>query len=159
VAIIGISCDNDNISYVVIDGTANSPKVLDCETYPLKQIEKGELLDSANHRIETLIKKHQITKAAILVVDKIIGSTKTHPVKHQIEGVIIYKFFKERIPCIEYSRNKKLTTDFKNKLNISIDLKPSKIDKFIEERFSELCKKDVTNKNQREAFAIALTQL
>ena len=158
-AVIGISCDNDSLSYVILDGTVNSPQVLTCETYPLKQIEKGKLLDSANHRIETLIKEHQITKAAILVVDKIIGSTKTHPVKHQIEGVIIYKFFKESILCIEYSRNKKLTTDLNNKLNISIDLKPSKIDKFIEEKFSELCKKNVTNKNRREAFAIALTQL
>ena len=158
-AIIGISCDNDNISYVVIDGTANSPKVLNSETYPLNQIEKGKLLDSANHRIETIIKEHQIKKAVLLVIDKIIGSTKTHPVKHQIEGVIIYKFFKESIPCIEYSRNKTLTTDLKNKLNISIDLKASKIAEFIEENFPELRRERVTNKNLREAFAIALTQL
>ena len=88
-AIIGISCDNENISYVVIDGTAKSPKILACETYPLKQIEKGKLLDSANHRIETLIIKHQITKAAVLVIDTTYGkgqNTPTHPVKHQIDS-------------------------------------------------------------------------
>jgi len=158
-AVIGISCDNDNISYVVIDGTPDSPKILECETHRFKTNVKGELLDSANHRIDALIRTHNIKTAVLLVIDKIIGSTKTYPVKHQIEGVIIYKLFKENIPCIEYSRNKNLTTDLKKKLNISLDLKPSKIDKFIEEKYSETCKQKVTNKDKREAFAVALTQL
>lgn len=160
-AIIGISCENDNISYTVIDGKPHSPEILESDTYDFSgQNEKGELLKSAYHRVDTLIQNFQIKKAVLLVVDKIIGSTKTHPDKHQIEGVIIYKFSKESIPCVEYSRNRTLTTDLKNKLNVSIDLKPKMIDKFIEERFSKLCKRSgVTNKNRREAFAIALTQL
>jgi len=157
--VLGISCDNDSISYVVIDGKPNSPKILECETHPLKQTDKGKLLDSANYRIDVVISTHSVKRVALLVIDKIIGSTKTHPVKHQIEGVIIYRLFKKLIPCVEYSRNKKLTTDLKEKLNISHDIRPKEINKFIEEKYPGIREQGVTNKNRREAFAVALTQL
>lgn len=156
--IIGISCDNDNISYVVIDGTANSPKILDCETYPLQQIEKGKLLDSANYRIATLIKEHQITEAALLVKDTTYGkghNTATHPVKHQIEGVILHKLFKEGVLFTEYNK-KKLNTILQKKLKKRED----EIKDFIQNNYPEECNRGkVKNDKQREAFAIALTQL
>ncbi len=164
-AIIGISCDNDNISYVVIDGTANSPKILDCETYPLKQIEKGKLLDSANHRIATLIKKHQITTAALLVIDTTYGkglNTATHPIKHQIEGVILHKLFKDGVFFTEYNR-KKIKTILRKKFNISRDKIKDKdfiIKDFIQKNYPEECNSgNVKNDNQREAFAAALSEL
>lgn len=160
-AVIGISCDNNSISYVVVDGKPDSPKILECETYPLRQIEKGKLLDATNNRIKTLISNYTIERVAILVVDKIFGkghNTDTHPVKHQIEGCIIYKFFEETIPCIEYNRNSKLVSELGKKLKKSVNYKPSEIEKFIKEKFDYICT-EVTNKDQREALAVALTQL
>lgn len=157
-AVIGISCDNDSLSYVVLDGTINSLKILDCETYPLKQIEKGKLLDAAHHRIETLIKEHKISQAAVLVVDTTFGTgqnTATHPIKHQIEGVILHKLFKDNILCMEYNR-KKLNSLLQKKLNKPID----NIKTFIKNNYLCECSKGkIKNDDQRESFAIALTVL
>lgn len=159
--VIGITCDNDSFSYAVIKGEPDSPEVIESETHHLKQSEKGKLLDSANHRIDALVNSHRIKRAVFLVVDKTYGkghNTDTHPVKHQIEGCLIYKFFKENIPCIEYNRTKKLVIALEKKLSESIDCKPAEIEKFIRNKFADACLK-VTNKDQREAFAVAVTQL
>jgi Holliday junction resolvasome RuvABC endonuclease subunit len=154
-AVIGISCDNNSLSYAILDGTVNSPNVLDCETYPLKQIEKGKLLDAAHHRIETLKNEHNISHAAILVVDTTFGTgqnTATHPIKHQIEGVILHKLFKDGVFFTEYNRKKlKKFHNLKDKI---------KIKDFIQNNYPEECNRGkVKNDNQREAFAVALTQL
>ncbi|MCX5719985.1 MAG: hypothetical protein NT055_08550 [Nitrospirae bacterium] len=157
-AVIGIFCDNNSISYIVIDGKPDSPKILECETDHLIQNEKGKLLDSANHRIEILIKEHKITKAAILVVDTTYGkgqNTATHPVKHQIEGVILHKLFKDGVFFTEYNR-KKLNTIFRKKFNNTKD----NIKNFVQNNYQEECNRGkVKNDDQREAFAVALTQL
>ena len=62
-AVIGISCDNNSISYVVVDEKTDSPKILECETYHFETNAKGELLDSAKYRIETVVKTHKNKKA------------------------------------------------------------------------------------------------
>ena len=160
-AVTGIFCENNSISYVVLNGTPKSPNILHSETYPLKKIEKGDLLDTAISRIENLIASYRIKKATLLVVDKTYGkghNTLTHPVKHQIEGCIIYKFFNKGIQCVEFNRNKKLVSVLEEKLQEHIDYKPKDIGKFIKIRFDKKSIK-VKNKDQREAFAVALTQL
>ena len=97
-AVIGISCDTDSISYIILDGTSEKPKLIECETHYLKQPQKGALLDSAKHRIEAVAEKYKVKKAAFLVVDTTYGkgvNTKTHPVKHQLEGVLMHSFLKK----------------------------------------------------------------
>jgi Holliday junction resolvasome RuvABC endonuclease subunit len=159
-AVIGISCDNDNISYVVIDGTPDSPKILECETHRFKTNVKGELLDSAKYRIETVVNTHKIKKAAVLVVDSTYGkgqNTSTHPVKHQIEGVILHSFYKQGILFTEYNR-KKLKSTLQKKLNGF--KKADDVKNFIKGNYAEECgRKNVNNDDQREALAVALTQL
>jgi len=94
------------------------------------------------------------------VVDTAYGkgkNTDTHPVKHQIEGVILHSFFKEGISFIEYNR-KKLGSTLQRKLTGL--MKNNDIKKFIKNNYILQCSKgNVKNDNQREAFAIALTQL
>ena len=159
-SVIGISCDNDKVTYVVITGSVGSPKILESETYALNHIEKGKLLDSAVHRIANIIEKYSPEKAAVLIVDKVFKSTKTHPPKHQLEGVIIHKFYKAGINCMEYNRQKLLSI-LKEKLKITEEVKPSEVKKKIIDKIygSSDFKKAVSNDSQREAFAIALTQL
>ena len=157
-SVLGIACDNDKISYVVVNGSLNSPKILENETYRLPKTEKGKLLDSANSRIEALLNSHKINVAVLLVIDKTYGkghNTSTHPVKHQIEGCIMYRFFKEGTPFIEYNRTSKSLNDLKKNLNKNIDCK---LEKLIDEEFSDIFPRN-HNKDQREAFAVALTQL
>jgi len=158
-AVLGISCNNDNILYVVTDGTPNSPGILECETYHFETNAKGELLDSAKYRIETVVKTHKIKKAAVLVVDTTYGkgkNTSTHPVKHQIEGVILHSFYKQGILFTEYNR-KKLKSTLQKKLN---GFKADDVKKFIKGNYAEECgKRNIKNDDQRETLAVALTQL
>jgi Holliday junction resolvasome RuvABC endonuclease subunit len=159
-AVIGISCDNNSISYVVVDEKTDSPKILECETYHFETNAKGELLDSAKYRTETVVKTHKIKKAAALVVDTTYGkgqNTNTHPVKHQIEGVILHSFYKQGILFTEYNR-KKLKSTLQKKLNGF--KKTDDVKDFIKGNYAEECGKgNIKNDDQREAFAIALTQL
>src|SRR5208337_1580862 len=131
-SVIGISCGNDSLAFVVIDGKPESFTVIDCETLDLKKhVEKGSLLDTAKYSVETAIKKHKVRKAALLVTDMALMGGSTHPVKHQIEGVLMYNFFKEKIPFEEYNRKrlKKL-----NNLKKDDDLKS-----FVKNQYAEEC--------------------
>jgi len=159
-AVLGISCNNDNISYVVTDGTPNSPRILESETYHFETNAKGELLDSAKYRIETVVNTHKIKKAAVLVVDTTYGkgqNTSTHPVKHQIEGVILHSFYKQGILFTEYNRKKLKSTLQKNMNGFK---KADDVKNFIKGNYTEVCgRNNVKNDDQREALAVALTQL